>query len=151
MPRRLGCSFRRLVTAGSPMLLTLGYSATMLQAAKHALSGNDENALLISLKFYRNSLVSRIWKGKYSVRCPMLSWTNLDNGWMGVPQPERSSLMGNGFCLCVFTGGLHFPGCESSTSLMQTRVFTSISPCSVHFVLAPCLNSVDHWLGWVRW
>ena len=32
----------------------------------------------------------------------MLSSVNLVNGWMGVPQPERSTLIGNGFCLCVF-------------------------------------------------
>ena len=74
MPRRLGCSFRRLVTAGSPMLLlTLGYSAATSQAAKHALSGNGANVLLISLMFCRNCLVVRVWNGKYSVRCPMLS------------------------------------------------------------------------------
>ena len=58
MPRRLGCSFKRLVTAGSPMLLlTLGYNATTSQAAKHALSGNSENVFLISLIFLQKFLV----------------------------------------------------------------------------------------------
>ena len=77
--------------------------------------------------------MSIIWYGRKSTRWLILSWTKLDSGWMAVPLPDKRSLIGHGFCLCVFVRGLTSPACGGSLNLVvKFTMSLFITFCSNH-------------------